>query len=144
MGSLLATFSVGQMTSSLSLSPDLQHIFIGLQNGQIQKWNLLSNPQPQVTINTDLPRKHLTFEDSTSEPMDIDLDATEIMASDQAEKKITCFCSLNTQGSQIAVGYTNGDLHILCTENEEECLQINLFPNNDKITWMKCISNPEL
>ena len=67
-----------------------------------------------------------------------------IIASDQAEnKKITCFCSLNTQGSQIAVGYNNGDLHILCTENEQECLQINLFPN-DKITWMKCISNPEL
>ena len=64
---------MGQPTSSLSLSQDFQNIFIGLQNGQIQKWSLLSSHQPKFTIDTELPTKHLNFEDSPNEPMDIDL-----------------------------------------------------------------------
>ena len=59
VGTLISTFEVGQMLCSLSLSQDMKNIYIGLQNGQIQNWNLSSSPQPYRKIATNIPCKRI-------------------------------------------------------------------------------------
>ena len=59
VGTLISTFEVGQMLYSLSLSQDMKNIYIGLLNGQIQNWNLSSNPQPYRKIETNIPYKRI-------------------------------------------------------------------------------------
>ena len=50
MGSLLSTINVGKSINTLCLSVDSKTLYAGLQNGQIQKWQILSNPKPHLTI----------------------------------------------------------------------------------------------
>ena len=50
MGTLLSTINVGKSINTLCLSVASKTLYAGLQNGQIQKWQILSNPKPHLTI----------------------------------------------------------------------------------------------
>ena len=56
------------------------------------------------------------------------------------EKKMTCLCGLNREGTKIALGYDNGDLHIVCNDDGQKSLVFTLFPNEELI-WMNCFSD---
>lgn len=115
----MGSFAVNQPAFAVALSNDTA--FIGLADGQIQVWNLSEAPVKGM-IKKELMLHTTDLERAT-------------------RKEMTAICAMNENGTLIAVGYDNGDLHIVCSQSQKS-MKIDL-PHveaaNDRISWITCI-----
>ena len=83
VGALIGSFDVRQSAFSLALSPNNQILYVGLMDGQVQKWNLSEAP-PQYQ----------------SQPL-------------QYTTEPTALTALNKDGSLALIGFNNGEIWLL-------------------------------